>query len=88
MKELTITISGLAATGKSTMLLLLEEFLKEKGFNVEMDIENEILDYGTESKFRSTCSFDWEEKLNHLKARRKIILNTAQTWNRLSKIHK
>lgn len=79
MKELQIIVAGEAGSGKSTITLLLEEFLKEKGFDVELQLENELIDYGSEMKFRMTCSLDWDKKLNHLKTTRKIILKQVQT---------
>lgn len=52
MKQLTITISGCAGSGKSRLLYLLQNFLIENKFNVshEMDSIN-IFDYGNEQKF-------------------------------------
>jgi len=79
MKELTITISGPAASGKSTMALLLEDFLNEQGFNAEIDLEPEIEDYGTEMQFRGVCSLDWQKKLTHLKNVSKITIKQMRT---------
>ena len=78
MKELQIIVTGEAGSGKSTMVLLLEEFLKEKGFNVEVDLENELVDYGSEFQFRAVCSLDWQEKLKRIKTERKITLKSMQ----------
>lgn len=77
-RDLTITVAGEAGSGKSTMVLLLEEFLKEKGFDVEIDLENELLDYGSEFQFRAVCSLDWQEKLKRIKTERKITLKSMQ----------
>lgn len=78
MKELQIIISGEAGAGKTTIMLLLEEFLKEKGFNIEVDLENELIDYGTEFQFRAICGLYWQEKVKKIKTERKIILKTMQ----------
>jgi hypothetical protein len=79
MKELTITISGEANTGKSTMLLWLEQYLKKKGFNVELSLsETELYDYGSELRFRNVVSTDFDEKINVIKTDRKIILKSMQ----------
>ena len=51
-RQLKITIVGETGSGKSTMALLLEEFLKKKGLDVTMNIDNELFDYGSEGIFR------------------------------------
>lgn len=73
-KELTITISGEANTGKSTIALLLEEFLQKRGFNAEIDLEPEIEDYGTEFQFRAVCTLDWLKRLRNIKSKTKITI--------------
>jgi nucleoside-triphosphatase THEP1 len=78
MKELQITVSGPAASGKSTMMLLLEEFLKEKGFNIELQLENELLDYGTEERFRRTMQLNKNEREKNIKDFTKITLKSMQ----------
>lgn len=78
-KELTITISGAAATGKSTLALMIEDFLEEQGFDVKLDLEPEIEDYGTEVQFRAVCSFDWHKKLRRLKNELKITVKQIRT---------
>lgn len=73
-RELTITVSGPAGSGKSTMTLWLEKQLKRKGFDVEIDLEPELEDYGTETQFREVMAFDRKQKLNKIKTEAKIIL--------------
>ena len=73
-RELTITVSGPAGSGKSTMTLWLEKQLKRKGFDVEIDLEPELEDYGTETQFREVMAFDRKQKLNRIKTEAKIIL--------------
>jgi len=46
MKELQIIIAGGTNTGKTTMMLLLEDLLSENGFNVNIDFTEEIHDFG------------------------------------------
>jgi hypothetical protein len=60
------------------MVLLLEDFLKEQGFDVEIDLKNELKDYDTEMQFRAVCSLDWHEKLKSIKAKTKITLKSMQ----------
>ena len=79
MKELQIIIAGEANTGKSTMLLWLEQVLLESGFTVEMNFETELLDYGTEERLRRTMAQHVTERENNLIDFTKIILSTKQT---------
>lgn len=80
MKELQITITGKAATGKTTMMILLEQFLKEKGFNVELDLKLELFDYDSEYQFRQLATKDLEKREEAMK-NTKITLKTVQ-WIR------
>lgn len=79
MKELKIIIVGAAASGKSTMMMMLESLLIEKGFNVELDLELEMLDYGTEERFRRAMSQQVLERYESLLTNTKITLSTKQT---------
>jgi nucleoside-triphosphatase THEP1 len=81
MKELQIIVLGETASGKSTMVLWLEKQLKKKGFLVEIDLKNEIKDYGNEEVFRSRVSSQRKEKLKKIKAERKITLKSMQMKN-------
>ena len=77
-KDLKIIILGRAATGKSTMMLLLEQFLKEKGFEVAMQMEEELIDYGTERNMRRIFNENIDERVNALKQNVKITLEQRQ----------
>ena len=79
MKELTITISGPAGSGKSTMAIMIEDFLQDQGFDAEIDLEPEIEDYGTELQFRAVCGLDWQKKLRRLKNELKITVKQIRT---------
>jgi len=79
MKELQIIVTGDARTGKSTMVLWLEKQLKKKGFNVEVDLRNEIADYGTELQFRYTVGFNSKASLSKIKSEGKITLKSIQS---------
>ncbi len=77
-KELTITISGQARTGKSTMVLLLEKFLKEQGFDAEIEMSDELFDYGSEFRFRRIIGERLKE-IDAMKSGLKITLKQVQT---------
>lgn len=79
MKELQIIIAGAPASGKSTMMLWLEQVLMEAGFSIELDLELEKLDYGTEEKFRRTMQEHVTKREESLLKNTKIILSTKQT---------
>jgi len=79
MKELQITVAGQANTGKTTMLLWLEEFLLKQGFSVEMNMETELLDYGTEENLRIKTFSHTKERREAIKENTKIILTSKQT---------
>jgi len=79
MKELQIIVAGQANTGKSTVLVMIERFLKEKGFTVEMNLETELMDYGTEDNFRRAMGRFEDKREKSLKHNTKIILTTKQT---------
>jgi thymidylate kinase len=81
MKDLQIIIAGATGSGKSTMMLLLEKFLVENGFSVEMQMENEALDYGTENRMRQIFLQNFDERLDAMKQNVKITLQQKQTIN-------
>jgi nucleoside-triphosphatase THEP1 len=78
MNELKIIVLGNTGTGKSTMTLFLEKILKENGFNVKIDLENEIEDYGSEERFRKIVGEDWDDRINTIKCGKKITLKSMQ----------
>jgi len=85
MKELTIIVTGATASGKSTMVLWLEKQLKNKGFNVEIDMENELEDYGNEIQFRNVMAFERKKKIKRIKYQVKITLKSMQMKNAITK---
>ena len=71
--ELNIVINGLAKTGKSTLLQMIEEFLKSEGFDVK-DINEDKFE--TEEKFQTKELF--EKKIDLIKSKTKINLFCKQ----------
>jgi len=86
MKELQIIVAGEAASGKSTMLLWLEQVLLEAGFSVEMNLETELMDYGTEAKFRRRMAEHVTKREEAVINNSKIILTTIQTRRGSSRV--
>ena len=52
-KNLTITISGQAMSGKSRLTFLLKKFLREQGLNVNQEVN---IDFADEAQFDLTMS--------------------------------
>lgn len=76
-KELTITIAGQAGTGKSTFMYEFYKFLWVSGFDVDVNLDNEI-EFENEIDFRRKMIDNREERLNSLKKNVKITLRTMQ----------
>ena len=85
MKEIKIIVTGATAVGKSTMVLWLEKQLRKKGFDVEIDLKNEIEDYGNETQFRTTMAYEKKKKLKRIKDEVKITLMSMQMKNAIIK---
>lgn len=79
MKELQIIVAGAPASGKSTMMLWLEQVLMDAGFSVELNLETELLDYGTEANFRKRLAEHVTKREEAIMNNSKIILSTKQT---------
>ena len=79
MKELKIIVAGPPASGKSTMLMWLEQVLLDAGFSIEMDFEQELMDYGTEERLRKAMAQHVTERENALMQNTKITLTSKQT---------
>ncbi len=74
-KKLTISVSGGTNTGKSRMILLLKNFLRENDFNVELDGG---IDFISEKQFDDCVSKNFEQVVDNIKKDRKIILKEVQ----------
>ena len=77
-KNLIITISGQAKSGKSRLTFLLKKFLREQGFEVEQKLN---LDHPTESNFDKTMEENFKQVLEYFVATRKITIKEEQLWN-------
>ena len=62
MKNLNVIIAGATGTGKTHITLLLEKFLKDYGYNVDVELTDEILEYGSEEKMRHIFAKDFEHR--------------------------
>jgi GTPase SAR1 family protein len=78
-KQLQIIVAGTANVGKSTMMLQLEKWLKDNGYEVELSFENHP-DYSGENSyfFRQKEEQYFPEKVEAIKAETKIVLKEAQ----------
>lgn len=74
-KNLTITVSGQVASGKSRLSYLLKKFLREQGFEVEFE---DNLDFLNESEFDAFMCNNFEEVIEDIKETRKITLREEQ----------
>lgn len=63
-KNLKITVSGENGTGKSTLIYLLKEFLKQNNFNIEL---MNSVDFKTETEFDNIIGKNIEEKSDLIK---------------------
>lgn len=75
-KNLVITVSGEVNSGKSRLTLLLKNFLRENGFEVDFDGGG---DYEDEKQFDEHVSENLDQVIEHIKDTRKITLKELQT---------
>lgn len=73
--NLTITISGVVASGKSRLTYFLKEFLKKEGFNIEFEGN---LDHPTEHQFDKTMSKNIDEIIDDFKKTKNIKIVEKQ----------
>lgn len=67
MKNLTIAVVGLSNSGKSTMLYLIKNLLREQGFNVTYDKHGENLDNFNEDDFNKDVEKHYVNTIESLK---------------------
>lgn len=78
--ELSVIVAGSAGSGKSAMILQIEKLLKENGFDVELSFEGNP-DYSGNNTvyFHEREERNFDEKIEAIKKRTKIILKEMQT---------
>jgi hypothetical protein len=74
-KKITISVTGMVNTGKSRLILLLKNFLKENNFKVEFDGG---IDYETETQFDELVSQNLEQVIEKIKESSVITLEEVQ----------
>ena len=76
-RDLIITVSGQAMTGKSIISYLLKKFLRENGFDVEFGGD---VDFNNERSFDEKMSIDYlQDNYTQLKDKIKITLKQEQS---------
>lgn len=65
-EELVVTVSGKTGTGKSRLIYLLKNFLREQNFNVEYELND---DYSTEAKFDERVGRGFGDAIEAIKNR-------------------
>jgi nucleoside-triphosphatase THEP1 len=74
-KKITISVTGMVNTGKSRLILLLKNFLKENNFKVEFDGG---IDYETETQFDELVSQNLEQVIEKIKESSVITFEEVQ----------
>lgn len=72
MNELIITVSGKTKSGKSRLTYLLKNFLREQGFEVELNCG---IDYQNENDFDKSIGQNFDEAIENIKESSKITMN-------------
>lgn len=76
-KELIITVAGQTGTGKSTIMLLLEQFLMVSGFTVEVSLEGDV-EYENNDDFHNKTAKNFLKKMEIIKSQTKITVKGQQ----------
>jgi len=76
--NITITIAGNTASGKSTLMDVIHTDLKRQGFDVKLDLEDS--DFANESEFHKQMAMHCAERLHVIKydKKTKITLKESQ----------
>lgn len=83
--ELRINVIGRTASGKSTVIFLMKEFLRKKGFNVEFDGGD---DYDGEREFsqaieREIIHGEFDKRIKAVCEKSKIVISEVQAKKRI-----
>ena len=84
MKNLTIAVVGLSSSGKSTMLYLIKNLLREQGFNVTYDKHAENLDNFNEDDFNNDVEKHYVNTIESLK--KEVEINIIEK-NEIRRFH-
>jgi len=82
--EITIDVSGIENSGKSRVIFLLKQLLKEQKFNVEFDGGR---DFDDESHFDEYIEKRFDDILENIKPITKIVIKESHTKSK-NKLHK
>ena len=77
-KNIHITVSGCANTGKSTIMYRIIELLRNDGFDVELDSPLTMMDYGTEKKFTMQMEMNKDLRMEAVMKKTKVIIGEKQ----------
>jgi ABC-type nitrate/sulfonate/bicarbonate transport system ATPase subunit len=81
MENIEINIIGKSGVGKSRLSYVIEKFLKEQGFNVNIDFSDnsyEKHDYQTKEYFENCMTYELEQRLNRIKDNVEIKITNKQ----------
>jgi adenylylsulfate kinase-like enzyme len=80
-EEVRVNITGLSATGKSCVMFEIYKALKIIGFEVELDLNDNlaIIDYGNEIGFMKQMLINEKKRIENVKKKSKIVLKDIQT---------
>ena len=79
---INIIVSGRASSGKSRLTFLLKEFLKEKGFDIQMD---DHPDFNNETQFDEFMVKNIDLAIKSISEREKISIKTISINTKLIK---
>jgi hypothetical protein len=84
INELSIVVKGWSNTGKSTIIYLINEYLKENGWDVGIT-QTVVKDYGDEEKYLDKLGKTINKRINALQSKTKISI-IEESYNRKSSI--
>ncbi|MFA5207578.1 MAG: adenylyl-sulfate kinase [Candidatus Paceibacterota bacterium] len=79
-KHVAIIVTGQPASGKSTVMHLIEKLLKKEGFTIEIDLEGNY-DYKNLNDFNVKMGVNEAERFQALKEKTKIMIKEMPMRN-------
>ncbi|RWZ87233.1 MAG: adenylyl-sulfate kinase [Hydrotalea sp. AMD] len=72
MKNITVTVSGIAGAGKSTIAFLVGRYLRQKGFNVDLNIDviPEVIESDIQQRVCNLQQTDMHITVNEMQIKR------------------